>query len=164
MKGVRMICLAAIIWPGKMSAKLLQLCLTLCNPINCSPSGSSVHGILQARILEWFAMPSSRESSWPRDRTHVSCGSWIAGGFCQEPAWGIPPMAKVMRQGAWQNAKARSGLEENPLGFLSIYPQNQSLPALLYCAFHSSDITGGYSHHLSLEKVNLEPQLTVSCI
>ena len=43
-----------------MSAKLLQLCLTLCDPMDCSPPGSSVHGILQARILEWIAMPSSR--------------------------------------------------------------------------------------------------------
>ena len=40
--------------------KSLQLCLTLCNPINCSPPGSSVHGILQARILEWVVMPFSR--------------------------------------------------------------------------------------------------------
>ena len=46
-------------------------------PYDCSPPGSSVHGILQARILEWVAMPSSRGSSWPRDRTHVSCGSCI---------------------------------------------------------------------------------------
>ena len=39
-----------------MCAKLLQLCLTLCNPMDCSPPGSSVHGILQARILEWVAI------------------------------------------------------------------------------------------------------------
>jgi len=45
-----------------MDAKLLQLCPTLCNPVNCSLPGSSVHGILQARILEWVAMPSSRGS------------------------------------------------------------------------------------------------------
>ena len=49
-----------------------QSCLTLCNPIDCSPPGSSVHGILQARILEWIAMPSSRGSSQPRDQTLVS--------------------------------------------------------------------------------------------
>ena len=55
-----------------MHAKSLQLCAALYDPMDCSPSGSSVHGILQARILEWVAMPFSRESSWPRDRTHVS--------------------------------------------------------------------------------------------
>ena len=41
-------------------AKLLQSCPTLCNPMDCSPPGFSVHGILQARILEWVAMPSSK--------------------------------------------------------------------------------------------------------
>ena len=54
-------------------AKSLQSCTTLCNLKNCSPPGSSVHAILQARILEWVAMPSSRGSSQPRDGTHVSC-------------------------------------------------------------------------------------------
>ena len=55
-----------------------QSCLTVCNPMDCSPPGSSVHGILQARILEGVAMPSSRGSSRPRNRTKVSC---IAGRF-----------------------------------------------------------------------------------
>ena len=48
-----------------------QLCPTLCDPVNCSPPGSFVHGIFQARILG--AVSSSRWSSWPRNRTHVSC-------------------------------------------------------------------------------------------
>ena len=59
-----------------MHAKSLQLFLILCNPMDYSLPGSSVHGILQARILEWVAMPSSRGSSWPRDRTciyYISC-------------------------------------------------------------------------------------------
>ena len=55
-----------------------QLCPTLCHPIDCSPPGSSVHGILQARIPEWVAISFSRGSSQPRDRTQVSC---IADGF-----------------------------------------------------------------------------------
>ena len=64
--------------PGKISICCVhayivaQLCLTLCNPMDCSLSGSSVHGILQARILEWVAMPSSRGSSQPKDQTQVS--------------------------------------------------------------------------------------------
>ena len=45
--------------------------LTPCDPMDCSPPGSSVHGILQARTLEWVAIPFSRR--WPRDRTQVSC-------------------------------------------------------------------------------------------
>ena len=54
-------------------AKLLQLCLNLSYHMSYSPLGSSVHGILQAKTLEWVAMPFSRESSPARDRTHVSC-------------------------------------------------------------------------------------------
>ena len=47
----------------KVSALLLQLCLTLCDPMDCSPMGSSAHGISQARILEWVAVSFSRGSS-----------------------------------------------------------------------------------------------------
>ena len=50
------------------------LFLTLCDPMDCSPPGSSVHAVSQARIMEWVALPFSRESSWPRDRTHFSIG------------------------------------------------------------------------------------------
>ena len=49
--------------------------------MDCSPSGSSVSGVLQARIPGWVAIPSSRGSSWPRDRNCISCDSCIAGGF-----------------------------------------------------------------------------------
>ena len=59
--------------PGCFSR--VWLCDT--QPMDCSPPHSSVHGILQARILEWVAMPFSRGSSWPRDRTHVSYVSCI---------------------------------------------------------------------------------------
>ena len=64
-----------------LAVLIAQQCLTLCDPMVCSPPGSSVRGILQARILEWVAIPFSRGSSWPRDRTHVSC---IAGRFTIE--------------------------------------------------------------------------------
>lgn len=53
-----------------VNARLLQSCLTLCDPLDCSPSGSSVHGILYARILERHALLQG--SARPRDRTHVS--------------------------------------------------------------------------------------------
>ena len=73
-------------------AKSLQLCPTLCDPKDCSLLVSSVHGILQARILEWVAMPSSRASSWPRDQTPVSCGSCITGRFFTIKSPGKPKM------------------------------------------------------------------------
>ena len=63
---------------GQMCARL---CPTLYDPMDCSLPGSSVHGIFQARILEWVAISSSRGSSRPRDWTHISCvfciGRWV---------------------------------------------------------------------------------------
>ena len=53
-----------------------QSCPTLCDPMDCSSPGSSVLGILQARILEWVAISFSRGSFWPRDWTWVSCITW----------------------------------------------------------------------------------------
>ena len=55
-----------------------QSCPTLCDPMDCTPPGSSVHGIHQARRLEWVAMPSSRGRSQPRDQIQASR---IAGRF-----------------------------------------------------------------------------------
>ena len=62
---------------GRMCASTLSH-VKLCDAMDCGPPGSSVHGSLQARILEWVAISSSRGSSWPRGRTCVSCiGRWI---------------------------------------------------------------------------------------
>ena len=65
--------------------QLLSCVLLFRNPMDCSPPGSSVHGISQARILEWMAISFSRESAWARDWTHISC---IAGRFftAEEPS------------------------------------------------------------------------------
>ena len=71
---------AVVVW-------VAQSCPTLCDPMDCSPPGSSVHGILQARILEWVAIPFSRVSSPPGDWTQVSC---TAGSFCTVWATGKP--------------------------------------------------------------------------
>ena len=62
----------------KVKSEVTQSCPTLCDPMDCSLLGSSVHGILQERILEWFVISFSRESSQPRNRTLVS---YIAGRF-----------------------------------------------------------------------------------
>ena len=56
----------------KRESEVAQLCPTLCDPMDCSLQGSSVHGIFQARILEGVTISFSRESSWPRDGTRVS--------------------------------------------------------------------------------------------
>ena len=66
--------------------KSLQSCTILFDPLDCSLPFFSVHGVLTARLLEWVAMPFCRGSSWPRDRTHVSCVSCTAdGSFTSEP-------------------------------------------------------------------------------
>ena len=72
-----------------------QLCLTLWDPMDCSPPGSSIHRILQARILEWVASPFSRGSSWPRDWIQVSkhCRQIF---LPTEPAFGRPGMLQFM--------------------------------------------------------------------
>ena len=64
-----------------MHAQFLQLCLTLLDPMDCSPPSSSVHGILQTKILKCVTISSSRGSSQPRDQICVSCISYTAGRF-----------------------------------------------------------------------------------
>ena len=68
-------------------------CVQFCDPKVCSLPESSVHGILQARILEWVAMPASRGSSWHRDQTHI-CGYCIAGGFFTAEPPGKPHLSQ----------------------------------------------------------------------
>ena len=59
-------------------SEVAQSCPTLCNPMNFSPPGSSLHGILQARVLEWVAITFSRVSSRPRNQTQVACiDRWV---------------------------------------------------------------------------------------
>ena len=78
-----------------------QLCLTLCNPMNCSPPGSSVHEILQARILEWVSSPFSRGSSQRRDQTRILCA---AGRFFSSWATreALKPKTNFLTEG-WRN-------------------------------------------------------------
>ena len=83
--------------PQEACAQLLQSCPVLCGPVDCSPPGSSVHEILQARMLKWVAMPFSRGSSRPRDQIHVSWISCIGRQVLYHWAtWGSAP-------GLWQS-------------------------------------------------------------
>ena len=88
--GLSSLASKVVVWSILCCAKVTQSCLTLCNPLDCSLPGSSVHGNLQERILEWVAMPSSRGSSQPRDQTLVSFYSWIADRFFTAEASGKP--------------------------------------------------------------------------
>ena len=71
----------SISWFECCAVLVTQLCLTLCNPMDYSAWGSSVHGISHIRILEWDAISSSRGSSWSRDWTRVSCISFTVSRF-----------------------------------------------------------------------------------
>ena len=104
-----------------MHAKSLLSCPTLCDPVDCSPSGSSVHGILQARVLEWVAMPSSRGSSQARGWTHnyyVSCiGRWVLYHSCH-----LESPKKIHRtpsnsEGTWHSTAAPT-VHARPYSFL----------------------------------------------
>ena len=73
-----------------MHTQSLQSCLILSESVDHSPPGSSVHGIVQARTVEWVAMPSSRGSSPPRDWTHVS--------YISNPRWILCPLSHLGNQ------------------------------------------------------------------
>ena len=79
-----------------MKVLVAQVCLTLCDLIDCSAPGSSVHGILQARILEWLTISLSRRSSSPRDQTWMSCiaGNSLPSKPSGSPAPTTPPKKK----------------------------------------------------------------------
>ena len=107
-------------------------------PMDCSPPGSSVHGILQARIVEWVAYPFSRASSQPKDWTQVFC---IAGGFFT----------------SWATREAHS------LGFLKFILFNQRIIALQYYVGFSHTSTW-ISHRYTYVSSLLNPVLTNACI
>ena len=100
----------------------------LCNPTDCSPPGSSVHGILQTRILEWGAMPFSRESSWPRDQTRVSC---IIGGFFTIWAPGKPKLTVS----TW---RCSCGILHFPLVLTPLQPNGYLCDSWFTCSLLSS--------------------------
>ena len=72
-----------VFWMHSSSLRVMlpQSCLILCDPMDCSPPGSSVHGTLQTRILEWVAMLSSRGSSWPSNKLRSLKSPALVGGL-----------------------------------------------------------------------------------
>ena len=106
----------------KVKVLLAQLCLTLCDPMDCSPPDSSDHGIFQARILEWVAISFSRGFFRPSDRTWVSC---IAGRF----------FYRLSHQGCLLNDGApvqNTGVGSHSL-LQQIFPTQGLNPALPHC-------------------------------
>ena len=94
----------------------------LCDPMDCSLPGSSVHGILLAGILEWVVLPSSRGSSQPRDGTHISCDCrqilycWVTHTKSQNVnLFGNRVFADVFSWGSWHEVILDLGGELNPM-------------------------------------------------
>ena len=85
----------------------VQSCRLFCDPMDCIPSGSYVHGISQVRILEWVAISYSRGSPWPRDLTCVSYGSWIADRFFTTEPLGKPWTSSSVRMADPKKLKRR---------------------------------------------------------
>ena len=121
---------------------LAKACLTLCDPMDCGPSGSSVHGVFLARIVKWVAISYSRGSSQPRDQTHVSCISCTADEFLLLSYWGRPILT-VLHNTTLKNILCSA--------YSSISPPS----SWSYCCLHSSafsrmsnscNYTGLYSH------------------
>ena len=98
----------------KVKVSVAPSCPFLCESMDCSPPGFSVHGILQARILEWVAIPFFRGSSQPKYQTQVSC---IAGGFFT--VWATREAPRL----EWVAISSRQG----------IFPTQGSNPGLLHC-------------------------------
>ena len=102
----------------------------------CSLPGSSVHGISQARILEWVDIPFSRWSSWPRDQTHVSCiGRWILYHLSHQ---GSPTLKSISLFWLWTNLLPTHDFVTCKTGCANI----GSLP-LSWCAVRHSSFTPG---------------------
>ena len=103
---------------------LTQSCLTLYDPMDCSPPGSSVHGILQARILEWVAISFSRWSARPRERTCISC---IGSRFSTTESPGKPTHLQYADA---ELGMATGGARGNcwPPVLVSGHPASQALP------------------------------------
>ena len=105
------------------AAESLQSCPTVCGPMDCSPPGSSVRGILRARILEWIAMPSSRGSSQLWDRTWVFCIT--VRFFTTEPQGSLPMLPSNIKY-------PPSGHRDQSAGFYNLHSYSPSPWAALF--------------------------------
>ena len=110
-----------------MCAKSLWSFLTLCNPRYYNLPGFSVHWIFQARILEWVATPSSRESSCPRNQTHISYGFCIAGRYLPLSHQGKPKEEQQQMALLLHCYYPERLTDENPLKYLGLTDRGRKL-------------------------------------
>ena len=109
-------------------AVLTQSCPALCDPIDYSLPGSSIHGIFQERFLEWLAISYFRESCWPRDQTHISCVALVGRFFITVPPGNPLHMSSFIQScltfaAPWiaaHQAPLSSTISQNLLKFISV--------------------------------------------
>ena len=142
-----------------MYAKSLS-CVWLCKLMDCSPPGSSVHGILQARILEWVAMPSSRGSSQPRDRTCISSVSRYSVSISFRLHWQVGSLPTV-----WEDLFCIKSLQIK-IKMRCHYTAMRLTKSQKYWQYQQLDINNRKSHSLLVEMqsaaVTWEDRLVVS--
>ena len=130
--------------------KSLQSCPALCNPMDCSPSGSSVHGSLKARILEWIAISFFRDSFPPRDWTCVSWVSYIAGSFfTTSTTWECQHYISIN-----QNKNKNRKQQDKPVPSLLLAPCNEGWLPLVFIIVHAQSLS-----HVQL----FETPWTIAC-
>ena len=119
--------------------------MTLCNPTDCSPSGSSVHGILQPGKMEWVAMSYSKRSSQSRNQTGVSCGPCIAGRFLTPWAPGLGEMQRDTKCNVTLWASWVAQMVKNPPAMRELWVQSlgQEDPLEKGMTTHSSSFARG---------------------
>ena len=111
-----------------MLCSVTQSCPALCDPIDYSLPGSSIHGIFQARFLEWVAISYFRESCWPRDQTHISCVALVGRFFITGPPGNPLHMSSFIQScltfaAPWiaaHQASLSSTISQNLLKFISV--------------------------------------------
>ena len=129
----------------RMRAQSFQPCPTFCIPTDCSPPGSSVHGIPQARILEWVAMPFSRGSSWSRIQTPHAC---IVGRFftTEPPGKSRENHIFVQKEGrdTWSEPEPNAELRPIPADLGSEAESSQLTQEPRFLAVNNWDVEVGY--------------------
>ena len=146
-------CGTYIQWTIAAAAKTLQLCPTLCNPIDGSPPSSPIPGILQARVLEWVAISFSNAWKWKvkvksLSRFRLLATPWTA-------AYQAPPSMGFSRQEYWSGLPLPSPLRSKSL---HIYLRNVAFLSVLNCGF-----SGFILHSLTISALYNVPQYLCIC-
>ena len=145
-----------------MSIGLLvtQSCPTLSDPMVCSPPGSSVHGIFQARILKWVAISFSRRSSRPRDWTRISCtvGRFFTNWVTRKPSVGLLPCRKGKKKKR-ERERERGRMVSSPSFRSTTFPQGP-----LLAEFNSSPVSKNkvWGSNCNIKKKKKKGQRSVS--